>query len=299
VEKVNGQNGGRKVNLTIKLIEYFDDHFYKIELEDGKVEYLPSVTTKLGAAPKPFLARWRGDIGNREADQRMYDAANKGKRIHYAVNLFLNDGVIILNPFNHPNYSDEKIREIQSRIDREVFILQDQDEMLHVSRFQEWLNRTNAKVIGTDMIVYDLTFKEAGTLDFAFEIEAGSYEVNGAKPLKLEKGIYIADLKTGSDVYDEAFMQIAAYTNMYFNCGENWPTNYKGSLIIHTGSKTRTGIPGLSTVHRNPAQVLDDYVNGFRHVAAIWDRQNENAMPRMLEFPALITKNEEFLKGEK
>ena len=283
--------------MTIKMIEYFDDHFYKIELENGTVEYLPSVTTKLGAAPKPFLARWRGDIGNREADQRMYDAANKGKRIHYAVNLFLNDGVIILNPFNHPNYTAEAIKEIQSRIDREVFILQDQDEMLHVFRFQEWIKRTNARILATDQIVYDLLFKEAGTLDFALEIEAGTYEINGAKSLKLETGTYIADLKTGSDVYDEAYLQIAAYSNMYFMCGE-FPTNFKGALIIHTGSKTRTGIPGLSTILRTPDMVLADY-NDFRHVAAIWDRQNKNAMPRQLEFPSLITKNAALLDAEK
>jgi hypothetical protein len=286
------------MNPTIKMIEYFDDHFYKIEFEDGTKFYFPSVTTKLGAAPKPFLARWRGDIGNREADQRMYDAANKGKRIHYAVNLFLNDGVILLNPFNHPNYKEEKIREIQSRIDREVFVLQDQDEMLHVYRFQEWMKRVNAKLLGTDMIVCDMTYNEAGTLDFALEIEEGTYEINGAKPLKLEKGIYIADLKTGSDVHDEAFLQIAAYSDMYFMGAEKYPDEFKGAMIIHTGSKMRTGIPGLSTVLRTPEQVVKDY-NDFRAVAQIWDRQNKDAMPRMLEFPSLITKNEEFLNGEK
>jgi hypothetical protein len=283
--------------MKIKMIEYFDDHFYKIETEDGKIEYLPSVTTKLSASAKPFLGRWRGDIGNREADLRMYDAASKGTRIHYAVNLFLNDGVVILNPFNHPNYTAEAIKEIQGRIDREVFVLQNQDEMLHVARFQEWIKRTNAKIIGTDQIVYDLTFKEAGTLDFAFEIEAGSYEINGPKPLKLEKGIYIGDLKTGSEIYDDAYMQIAAYSEMYFGT-EKTPENFKGGLIIHTGSKTKTGIPGLSTAYRNPAQVLDDYVNGFRHVAAIWDRQNKDAMPRQLEFPSLITKNTAMIDGE-
>lgn len=279
---------------VVKLIEYFDEHFYALQMEDGNREYFPSVTTKLRAAPKPFLSRWRGDLGNREADFRMYDAANKGKRIHYAVGVFLNDGVVLYNPFNHPNYKPEEIKEIQSKIGQEVFILQDQEEMLHVVRFQEWIKRTNAKVVATDMIVYDLKNKEAGTLDFVFDIEAGAYDVNGSKLLKLEKGLYVGDLKSGNEVYDDANMQVAAYSKMYFINGE-FPTNFKGAMIIHTGAKTKNGIPGLSTVMRSLEEINADYMD-FRHVAAVWNRGNKNAMPRILEFPGMVTKNEAFIE---
>jgi len=43
--------------LQVKQIEWFDDHFYKIRyVNEAKVEledYIPSVTTKLGALSKP------------------------------------------------------------------------------------------------------------------------------------------------------------------------------------------------------------------------------------------------------
>src|SRR6185503_8263046 len=96
----------------ITLIEYFDDHFYKIEHE-GNTYYCPSVTTKLGVIDKPFLAKWRGDIGNREADMRSYEAANKGKRIHWAWEVILKGGVCIYDAWHHPTYSAEQIAQLK------------------------------------------------------------------------------------------------------------------------------------------------------------------------------------------
>ncbi len=45
----------------------------------------PSVTQVLAVVNKPFLAMWRGRVGNTEADRVMRDAGDLGTRVHSAV----------------------------------------------------------------------------------------------------------------------------------------------------------------------------------------------------------------------
>lgn len=47
---------------------------------DGKL--YPSVTTVLSVIRKPFLERWRGDIGNEAADYIMHEAGDLGSEVH-------------------------------------------------------------------------------------------------------------------------------------------------------------------------------------------------------------------------
>lgn len=54
---------------------------------DG-VEY-PSVTEIIGIVNKPFLARWRGKIGNAKADQISRESADIGKQVHACIEKFL------------------------------------------------------------------------------------------------------------------------------------------------------------------------------------------------------------------
>ena len=79
---------------SVKVIEYFDQRFYKMSFLDP-LDYFPSVTTKLGIIDKPFLARWRGDIGNREADYRVRDAQEKGSNIHNGWFVMTQGGAVV------------------------------------------------------------------------------------------------------------------------------------------------------------------------------------------------------------
>jgi len=275
----------------IKLVEWFDEHYYKIEIDD-KVEYLPSTTTKLQVAPKPFLTKWRGDVGNREADLKMYEASERGKRIHYASNLYLNKGMVIYNPYQRPTFTQEMIKELEDKTGKEVFVLKDQDEMYQLYKFQLWIKAVAPVVVATDLIVYDLKAKEAGTIDVVFDIAKGVYDIAGAKPLSLAGGRYIADLKTGNQIDDNYFMQTADYQVMYNKSCKNMvgfvPVNE--NLIIHTNATTKKGIPGLNTHLRTEEEAKKDYED-FRHIAAIWERTNTNS-PKVFEFPNLIRMEE-------
>jgi hypothetical protein len=278
--------------MKIKMVQWFDDHFYKITRDDNSVEYMPSVTTKLGAAPKPFLAKWRGEIGNREADLRVFEASEKGKRIHYACSLYLRGGYVIYNPYASPNYSKTEIDAMVEK-GNEVFVLQDQDEMWQVAKFQKWIEIVNPEIIGIESTIWSEKYREAGTLDLLLQIEEGDYMINGHKPLHLESGGYVADLKSGG-YYDEAALQVSAYASMV---SEHMPDDIRpvhqpiGTLILHLNSSTKTGIPGLSTYLRNSDEMADDFQR-YRHIAQVWEDQNIDAMPRLFDFPAIICKKE-------
>lgn len=95
------------MDKAIDRVSWYDDRFYKIttreqpegltcfEAPNGLFHvYLPSTTTKHGIINKPFLAKWRGDIGNELADKKMHESQDRGTRIHYALEVLFNGGTV-------------------------------------------------------------------------------------------------------------------------------------------------------------------------------------------------------------
>ena len=134
----------------IKLVEWFDSHFYKISYElEGKelTEYFASTTTKLGIVSKPFLAKWRGDIGNREADMRLFEAQERGVRIHHAWYTMTTGGAVVYQPSQRPNYNDHEISELMDKYAANVAIIRYQDEMYDLYKLSKWLEIVKPKIL--------------------------------------------------------------------------------------------------------------------------------------------------------
>lgn len=271
----------------IKLVEFFDDRWYKINYAEGEKEsvvYLPSTTTKLGIIAKPFLARWRGDIGNREADMRVFEACERGVRIHHGWYTMTTGGAIIYQP-ERANYSEKEISDFSDEYSGNIAIVRYQDEMYNLWKLKKWVDIVKPKFLASELIVYSLNNKDAGTTDNVMFLEAGEYLVNGRTSLKLPAGNYIVDLKSGNQVDDNAFMQTADYAKCYEEMGLG---EIVGTLILHTGSKVKTGIEGLATLYRNKEQMEQDYQD-FRLASALWERKNAHAKPDVFEFPSLLS----------
>lgn len=273
--------------LEVKMVEWFSEHWYKITLLNGTgpdVRWMPSVTTKLGVIDKPFLAKWRGDLGNRECDMRLFEASQRGSRIHYAFNVLTTGGTVIYNPWQRPNYVPEVIKEITEKANGNVAIIQYQDEMLALVKLQKWIDIVKPEILFSEMTVYSLKNNDAGTADVGFKIKEGHYPVNGSVPLFIPGGSYIADLKTGNQVSEEANLQ----TSAYLHCAEEMKMGpYAGTIILHTGAKTKRGIEGMATVLRKPEEVEEDYKD-YRLAAQLWERKNKDSKPTVFEFPSLI-----------
>jgi len=271
--------------LDIALIEHFDEHWYKVEHE-GLTYFCPSVTTKLGIIDKPFLARWRGDIGNREADMRSYEASAKGSRIHWSWEVILKGGVVIYDPWQRPVYSPQQIEQLRQEY-KDVSILRTQEEMLHIRRLNDQFNILNPKVLAVEVKVYDLEKRDAGTIDNVLSVQRGEYAIAGSKPLKLPAGIYINDLKTGHQVDDEdVWLQLAPYAKMYEDI---YKVKVAGALVTHTNAKTKSGVAGLNTLVRTREQLMDEDYPAYRLAAGLWERKHKDDMPKNLIIPSLIS----------
>src|SRR5258708_32917529 len=88
------------------MVEFFNSHYYKVTTPAGLIRYIPSVTTKLRIVDKPFLRRWRGDLGNSEADLRLYDAGGRGKCIHWAYATMLKAADVGSDPWQSTVYME-------------------------------------------------------------------------------------------------------------------------------------------------------------------------------------------------
>jgi hypothetical protein len=270
-------------DVKIKMINYFDSHWYRVELTKGEVRYVPSVTQKLGIIDKPFLSRWRGDLGNREADMRVFEAQRRGSRIHQGWETFCKGGTIIFNPQEHPNYTEEEITKLKQE-NALFYTFFYQDEYLDLLKLAKFMEIVQPKILATEQTVVSLANNDAGTLDNLFEIKEGSYLINGAKPLKIPGGIYVADLKTGSQVDKSAYRQTAAYVQCVQEMGIANPV---GTMILHTQSKNRGGIEGLG-VHLRAGNDLHRDYDHYRMIAALWDVEHEGDAPRDFEYPTLV-----------
>lgn len=269
---------------NLALVEWFDDHWYKVT-ENGITHWLPSVTTKLGIIDKPGLARWRGDVGNREADMRIHSQGDRGKRIHFAWATALEGGAVIYDPWQSPIYTPEAISEISKKYDGKIAVIRTQEEMWQIDKLRRQHEILKPKVLAVEVMVHDLQTKDAGTIDSVEMIEEGSYAVNGAKPIVLPAGIYIRDLKSGNWLGDEANYQTGKYLAMY---EKRFGVECAGTLITHTAASTKKGIPGLSTHLRTRKQVYEEDLPMYARIAAVWDAMHKDDQPETYEIPTLI-----------
>lgn len=258
--------------MKIEKVKYFDQRFYEVLLDNGTTEYYPSVTTKLGVINKPGLNKWRGDVGNREADMRMFEAGNRGTRIHNAWECYCNNGIVAYEQFEGDVCSDEA-----------EYIMQYQDEYLELMKLVQFDELVKPEIVSSEQIVYSHKHKEAGTLDNLMRIKGGKYMVSGSKALEIPEGLYVTDLKTGVFTED-AWLQLAAYAAMI---KEMQGLDVDGAIVLHTKSTNKGGIKGLSTKLRTKDELLNDYED-FRAVSRLWERQNKNITAIDFQFPKAV-----------
>lgn len=275
--------------IEIKSIEWFDDRFYKVvyfdETNKEQTRYIPSVSTKCGAVAKPFLARWRGDIGNREADLRMQEGADRGTRIHDAWYKLTNGGCVVYQPKGKPLHTKEEMDALIAEFKDNLTILRDQEEVYALTKLQRFCQLVEPSFLGSEMTVYDLEANDAGTTDNLVRIEEGSYPVNGRSPLFLKGGQYILDVKSGQFVGEDAYMQVAAYRHCVNQMGLG---PVEGAIILHTQGKNKSGIEGFAAILLDEQTCEIKYVN-YRHVSEIWQAQFGDLKPKVFELPSLIT----------
>ncbi len=252
-----------------KMIEWFDQHYYKIA-ED----FFPSVTTILSASPKPYLAFWRGDVGNEEASRVMKEAGERGSIIHNAFSAMLRGKKAGYRVFDQPD----------------VIPVFDQFIQLSLWKLVRFMNEVKPSVKLSEEIVYSTRHQYAGTMDLLFEVKGGLFNINGAKPLPIPPGLYVADIKSGKNIDDEAFWQTAAYAKAY---EEMTGTKIDGTLILHTQSLNKGGIEGFGVKIRTGEDLDQDFSN-FLKIYEVWKIKPYPSKPRLItDLPNVLSLNKQ------
>lgn len=285
--------------VGVKMISRYDDRFYAVTLLNGEIRYLPSVTTYLSALNKEWLPRLRGDIGNREADIRLSDAAERGSRIHHACYIYATGGVVM---FEYPaEMNFEEAVEIRTRNAQVVaqcnaqgirwYKLYRQNEMEQHERFVKWCEIVKPKFICAEQVFWSLELNMAGTLDYVVYIDQGEYAVSGKTPVKLG-GTYVIDVKSGFAFDEGYYLQMSGYKKLY---EQRRNAQLTGTIGLHLNSSTRTGIPGVST-YVTEGEKVDEHFERLMDVQRIWQWQNPNAAPKAGAFRS-ITAREKVEEG--
>ena len=140
----------------------------------------PSVTTVLSVIRKPGLERWRGNLGNDEADRIMYEAGNLGSTIHDICQQINN---------NQP------------------YIALDEQQGLMANAYQAWFNSTVKEVVAVEEAIVSSIYCYAGRLDLL-------------AVLKGDRLPTLIDIKTGNSIYADVPLQLAAYKNALAENGQ-------------------------------------------------------------------------------
>lgn len=273
----------QECRIRVEQIQWFDDHFYKIQLPSGEEVYYPSVTTVLGLIQNSSIMRWRADVGNEEADRRLHDAGRRGSRIHAATEVIESGGTIVFNDYRRPTYTRQELIEMEKN--GEIMVLEEQEEMLQVIKYKRWLDAVQPECVALETIVADPDIESAGTLDRVYHIKGGKYEIAGAKPLDVIEGLYVIDIKSLSSIDPKFFKQISTYAKMY---AKMYNVEFEGGMIVHTNADTKNGIMGLTTKMINPHE-MDEYYQDYLDIYKVWKRNNPTKHPKVFTFPSLLT----------
>lgn len=254
--------------------------YYKINTGFGEAAY-PSVTTILGVINKEFLYDWYGKLGSDKAFAYLQWSAERGDRIHEGFETLLSGYDVLYNPKSNPNFTEEELKQYK----KPYYILENSDEILECKKLQEFLKIVKAKTLFTEQAVYSDSLKDAGTLDALVQINSGTFKVNGRTPLELEGGVYLLDLKTGRNISEDYYLQIAAYYNAALE--RKLVNNIIGGLILHTQSKNKTGIPGFG-VHLRTKKEIEEDLEIYKYVRKVWDWKYKKESPTIFTVPTIL-----------
>ena len=178
----------------------FDERFYRKVVDKVDV-FAPSVTYVLGAAyPIGYgLLQWKGDVGNKRADEIMTEAGDDGSFVHDAIDQLIN-GKKILSHDIELRFSPKRSLKIKRCL----------------KSFMDWVEEYKPEFISNEYIVWNEKENYAGTVDLYCKIGEDNYFV---------------DFKTSKSIHIQHKVQVVAYSAADKREGK--------CAILHLGNTTK------------------------------------------------------------
>lgn len=141
---------------------------------------------------QPGLNAWRMKVGEKEAKKIMYARQNIGKKMHKLFELILQGHKI--NPDNYEN------KEIRTDLDL----------------FQQLIDNCLLNAECVEQHLWSNKYGIAGTADYIGSYKSkDKYLKRNVEPKFSKKSFVVGDWKSSSGIYDDYWLQLAAYTKMF------------------------------------------------------------------------------------
>ena len=251
---INLSNRNYKIDLTGRRITFLDSRFYYDE--NGKP--CPSTTTYLECHPKnSAYYEWLKNVG-KDADMLRDEGGRRGSVVHGLTERYDKGEVINLMPEGLVEYEPQ-----YKLTDWACF-----------ERYVEFRKRFDIEIHAIEENLVDSELNEGGTLDRDLTIKS----INKR---------YLVDIKASNNIWDEYWIQLAAYHRLKVKqLGYN---PYHGRAILWLNAKTRTdGSKGA--IQGKGWQLIineDDVKNDleiFDAVKLLWHRKNVDQVPKQTSY---------------
>lgn len=125
--------------------------------------------------------------------------------------------------------------------------------------FYKWIGDYGAAIVDRERSVFSEKYKLAGTLDLTATLQVDDLP-------------YVIDIKTGKDIYEEAFYQTAAYRHMLAE--EGIKTQGVAVLLLREDGE-------YDFKKRTEPDVLAEYLEIFLHYKRAWEIKNRTMLLKM------------------
>lgn len=174
--------------LGIIQITTVDERWYEKRNNDGESIFVPSVTWISSHYPKGIgFYKWLADKGWNEAEAIKQAAADKGSKVHQAIDVLLKNGSIRI---------DSKFIDPQTGEAQELTV----EEYACVMSFADWHREYKPETVANETVIFNDEEGYAGTIDFI---------------CKIDGQLHIIDFKTSQHIWPEHELQISAYRHAF------------------------------------------------------------------------------------
>lgn len=238
---------------------FLDDAFPEAPtiLRMGGRLFVPSVSWLAGYWPKGKGFEMFLKNKGQEADDVRDLAAERGSKIHQAIDKLLSDGRLthdekFLNTFN------DRLEELSA------------NEYAAVLTFVEFCREMQPALLSNERTVLNIEVGYAGTIDIHCTIDGEPW---------------LIDVKTGKSVYMSHRLQLSAYKH----AGIVWD-----GKIETFDPATKLGVLQVGYITKKGWKLteIDDEFENFMHAYAIWKRENDGEKPNQVTFPQQINMEE-------
>lgn len=179
--------------------------------------YYPSTTYILDCYPKgKRFDHWLKTKTKLEAEKIQQEAKDKGSKIHHAIYDLLNGEEVAFDQFY---WTEGKRREEPLT----------EDEWDAIISFRKWFENTDVEILESEWTTYSRKHNFAGTVDSI---------------AKVDGKVTVLDWKTGNGIYDNYWLQVAAYMRALRENGKYNPTQ---TAILRVGTRHKNGFEPLKT----------------------------------------------------